>query len=313
MIGRGRGRFARPIRYLMFLGQNQEVYPEYLDFITERGREREICTALAEHLLEQHQHRFDVVCLERVLAEAACAPIWRAAFARGGVDLTPTNEVPSTTVELPTSFEAYMARRSGRFRRHVAKCDRRVRAEAPIGFLLAPKDIAVDRALDEIVRLNHSRWGEMAQSFRTAGSVEFHRRIAPLLVEKGEALLMLMTLGERIVAGRYDFVYGGKALCYQGGWLPEYERWSLGTVLLARVIQWSIEKGLKEYDFLGGAARYKQEWGTATRQMVDYIGYRRTLVGQAFRLAMRGKAELKTRLNGGRLEKLRVLTLAIGR
>jgi CelD/BcsL family acetyltransferase involved in cellulose biosynthesis len=296
----------------MFLGQNEEVYPEYLDVFVERGRESEICGALARHLLERHQHKFDVVRLEHVLAEAACAPVWRAAFARDGIGLSLTNQMPSTTVELPTTFEAYMAGRSGRFRRHVAKCERRARAEAEIGYLFAPKDVTVDRALDAIVQLNHSRWGEMGRSFRTGAALEFHRRIAPILVEKGEALLMLMTFGDRVVAGRYDFVYGGKVWCYQGGWLREYEKWSLGTILLARVIQWSIEHGLREYDFLGGAARYKEEWGTATRQMGDYLGYRRTLAGQAFRLATRGKARLKTRLTPAGLGKLRAIRKKLG-
>jgi CelD/BcsL family acetyltransferase involved in cellulose biosynthesis len=198
-----------------------------------------------------------------------------------------------------------MAGRSGRFRRQVAKCERRARAQAQIGFLLAPTDITVDRALDAIVQLSHNRWGEMGRSFRTSASREFHRRIAPILIEKGGVLLMLMTLDGRIVAGRYDFVYGGKAWCYQGGWLREYGRLGLGTTLLARVIQWSIENRLSEYDFLGGAARYKNEWGTATRQMADYLGYRRTLAGQAFRLARRGKAELRARLSQGAAMKLR--------
>lgn len=312
MIGPGRGSFSRSIRHLMFLGQNEEVYPEYLDMFAERGREAEICGALADHLLAHHQQQFDVVRLEHVLAEAACAPAWRAAFARAGISLARTNEMPATTVELPKSFDAYMAGRSGRFRRHVAKCERRVRSEARIGCIFAPQDITVGRALDEIVQLNHSRWGESGRSFRTGSSLDFHRRIAPILVEKGQALLMLMTLDDRIVAGRYDFIYAGKVWCYQGGWLREYEKWSLGTLLLARVIQWSIEHGLSEYDFLGGAARYKDEWGTATRQMTDFLGYRHTLTGRAFGLAMRGKAELKTRLTPAGLGKLRAIRKKLG-
>jgi CelD/BcsL family acetyltransferase involved in cellulose biosynthesis len=313
MVGPGRGRLARPVRHLMFLGQHEEVCPEYLDFFVERGRESEIGGALAERLLERHQRRFDVVHLEHVLAQAACAPVWRAAFARAGIDLVRTNEMPCPRVELPSTFETYMAGRDGHFRRHVGYYERRLRKDAKIGHLFAPKDVAVDRALDEIVRLNRDRWGEARLSFRTGASLEFHKRIAPILVEKGQALLMLMTAGDRVVAGRYDFVYGGKVWGYQGGWLREYEKWRLGTILLARVIEWAIERGLSEYDFLGGAATYKEQWSTATKQMADHLGYRRTsLAGQALRLAMWGKAELKTRLTPAGLQKVKAIGKKLG-
>src|SRR5262249_1610580 len=145
--------------------------------------------------------------------------------------------------------------------------ERRLGRETPINYLFAPKDISVDRALEEIVHLNRDRWGQKGLSFRTDAFLDFHRRIAPILVGNGEAILMLMTLGDRVAAGRYDFVYGGKIWGYQGGWLREYEKWRLGTILLAKVIQWAIERGLNEYDFLGGAADYKEQWSTATRQM----------------------------------------------
>jgi CelD/BcsL family acetyltransferase involved in cellulose biosynthesis len=313
MVGPGRGRLARPVRHLMFVGQHEEVYPEYLDFFVEPGRESEIAGALAERLLERHQRLFDVVHLEHVLADAVCAPVWRAAFARAGIDLVRTNETPCPSVQLPSTFEAYMAGRSGHFRRLVSYYERRLRKEAPIRYLFAPKEIPVDRALDEVIRLNRDRWGEEGRSFRTRAIIEFHERIAPILVEKGEALLMLMTMADRVVAGRYDFVYGGKVWGYQGGWLREYENWRLGTILLARVIHWSIERGLSEYDFLGGGETYKEQWSTVTKEMADHVGYRRTsLAGQAWRVAMRGRAELKTRLTPEHLGKLRAFRKKLG-
>jgi len=313
MVGPGSGRLARPVRHLMFLGQNEEVYPEYLDVFVERGRESEIGGALAEHLLENHRSSFDVVYLKHVLADAACAPAWQAAFARAGIDLVRMNEMPCPTVELPSTFETYMAGRSGHFRRHIGYYERRLRKEAPIGYLFAPKDVAVDRALHEIVRLNQDRWGREGRGFRTGALLEFHSRIAPILVEKGEALLMLMTADDRVVAGMYNFVYCGKVWGYQGGWLREYEKRRLGTILLARVIQWAIERGLSEYDFLGGAAAYKEQWSTATKQMADHVGYRRTsFAGQAMRLAMFGKASLETRLTPERLGKLKAIGRKLG-
>jgi CelD/BcsL family acetyltransferase involved in cellulose biosynthesis len=313
MIAPGRARWNRSIRHLMFLGQHEEVYPEHLDFFVERGREAELSGALADHLLKRHQHEFDVVHFEHVLADAACAPAWSSAFAKAGIDLTLTNRMPCPSIELPSSFEIYMARRHKHFRRQVRYYDRKLTAKTPVRYLIVPKDIGIERGLEEIIRLNRDRWGEEGQSFRTPALIDFHRRVAPILAQKGQVLLMLMAMDDRIVAGRYDFVYSGKVWGYQGGWLREFEHSSLGTVLLARVIQWSIENGLREYDFLGGAARYKDQWSTTKKELADHVGYRpRSLAGQAYAIAMKGKAVLKTRVTPERLCRLKAIAKRLG-
>jgi CelD/BcsL family acetyltransferase involved in cellulose biosynthesis len=73
----------------------------------------------------------------------------------------------------------------------------------------------------------------------------------------------------QIVAGRYDFAYAGKAWCFQGGWLPEWEKERAGKMMLTAMMRWCIEHGLSEYDFLGGEASYKNEWSSDTRSMAD--------------------------------------------
>ncbi len=59
-------------------------------------------------------------------------------------------------------------------------------------------------------------------------------------------------------------------MCFQGGWDPDFAKVVLGKVMVADVVEWAIGEGLNEYDFLGGDARYKREWSSTQRWLVDY-------------------------------------------
>ena len=68
---------------------------------------------------------------------------------------------------------------------------------------------------------------------------------------------------------RYDFLYGRRLLVFQGGWAPELGMLAPGKLLTGYSIQWCIENGLREYDFLAGDADYKRAWSTDVRRLVD--------------------------------------------
>ena len=55
----------------------------------------------------------------------------------------------------------------------------------------------------------------------------------------------------------------------QGGWSPEYAAKRVGTLLTGKVIEWGIEHGLCEYDFLGGDSDYKRRWSNGERLMTN--------------------------------------------
>ena len=85
------------------------------------------------------------------------------------------------------------------------------------------------------------------------------------MLSLGRLVLVLLEVGGEIVASKYDFAYGGKIWCYQGGWKKSLAADRLGHVMLARVLRWAIEHGYREYDFLAGDAPYKRRWGNAER------------------------------------------------
>ena len=74
--------------------------------------------------------------------------------------------------------------------------------------------------MDRLIALNRARWGDDGVAFHTPEFCEFHRRLAPQLLERGRLSLMILQLDGVDAAIRYDFVYADRLWVFQGGWSP---------------------------------------------------------------------------------------------
>jgi CelD/BcsL family acetyltransferase involved in cellulose biosynthesis len=73
--------------------------------------------------------------------------------------------------------------------------------------------------------------------------------------------LAFLTVGDIKAAGYLNFDYDGKIWVYNSGINPMFENISPGWVLLSKIIQWSIEAGRTELDFMRGDEPYKYNFG----------------------------------------------------
>ena len=88
----------------------------------------------------------------------------------------------------------------------------------------------------------------------------FHLDIARFFFKKGWLGLSILKLSNIPVAALYGFHYGSKYFYYLSGWDPAYSKYGISNLIIANTIAKSIEKGLKEFDFLRGAEEYKNWW-----------------------------------------------------
>ncbi|MCC6750128.1 MAG: GNAT family N-acetyltransferase [Deltaproteobacteria bacterium] len=292
MIGGGldslapRGQqLTRPIRFLKFLGQG-ECYPEQLDFLLPPGRAEELAPAFAKYALTTLSRQWDVLFLQNVQPEAAVAQAMEAWLLQVGLKAEHAETLSGPFAALPASKEEYWKGRSANFRSQYKNSANRLAKRGEVRLEIVTEESELEPAFAELVRLNSLRWGEENQSFHSEPYLQFHRQLMKRLLPRGELLLALLRVDGRVAAAKYDFVYGGKAWNYQGGWDPEFARERVGLVLLGRIVEHCIERGLAEYDFLGGTdAGYKDRFATGSRTTVDLLAPTRSLRGHAFRLA----------------------------
>jgi CelD/BcsL family acetyltransferase involved in cellulose biosynthesis len=294
-------------RELGFIGQGVDVRPEYIDFFVRPGREAEVTAAFCTELTGPLCGRWDTLRLETVLTSSPNLPVLEDHLAARQVLLRRSAVMPSRYAELRGAWEDFIKGKSTHFRKRWNNTRNRLLRDGEVSYRFAPVDVSVDEAFDELVRLNHERWGDQGTSFRSESYIRLHRQLCQRIAPRGWLMLVLMMQQGKVVAVKYDFVYNGKLWGNQGGWSVDFQQKKVGEILIGRLIEWGLERGLREYDFLGGEAEYKERWGTGVREMVDLDAFNATARGRGLQLARRGKELLKERVPTETWERIKAL------
>ncbi|MDJ0975631.1 MAG: GNAT family N-acetyltransferase [Planctomycetota bacterium] len=265
-----------PLRVLMLIGQQGDTLAEELDVIARPGAEAEVAEAVSKHLIACGASTWDAIWFERVRADSAVMPHIEAALAGSGLEVERRNAQPSAYLPLPDSMEALTGALSKNFRRQLRNARNRLGREGDVALRFAGVDVTVEEAMATLVRLHRERWGPDDGSFDTDAYVRFHQALSLRLFDEDRLMLVLLTLDGTPIAARYDFLYGERIWCFQGGWDPAYERMRVGTLLTADVLEWGIENGYVEYAFLSGDDPYKRRWTDASRELFDLFAWGRS-------------------------------------
>ncbi len=297
VIGAGRGRVGRHLRTLMVAGQRAETLSEFLDLFVERGREAEIVPLLAGPILDREGRDWDALVFERMATCSPTLPFLQRELRSAGITPTCTAGEASPYLPLPASWGAFFGSMSRNFRKKWSQAKRRLAEHGELRLLLAGRDIPLEDAMDRLAELHRSRWGMEGSSFRTDGYLRFHRLLSRRLHDRDALLLALLAVGDNVVAASYDFLWARKVWAFQGGWHPGYEGTSIGNVLTGLVLEWAIENGYSEYDFLKGDRPYKRRWASEQRTLVDLSAYARTPRARCWQAV--GQAENVLRAHAG--------------
>jgi|GEM_PF-2067553 len=265
MLDRGTGLGGKWLRRLLMIGQKADTASEFLDWILRKGFEQPATNALCQFIFSNLADLWDILLFNSMRADSAMIPMLVAEGTCRKCFPSVTKTTTAPYVTLAPTWDAFLNQQRGKFRQRWNKFHR----DHSVTIRLAGRDMSVADGMAKIRQLNESRWGHRRQSFLSERYIRFHDRVAERLHKSGHLLLIFIEADGEIVAGRYDFAYEGKGWSFQGGWLPEWEKLSIGKMMLTQVMRWCIEHGLKEYDFLGGSASYKNEWSDGERAMVS--------------------------------------------
>ncbi len=275
------GGWPSRLRRLTVAGQTPTT-GEHLDVVARPGDEATVATMLARELTGRRRRRWDTLAIQRMRADSPVLDHLRSALVDAGCTVRIDETGSSSFTELPDEPDHLLRALSKNFRGQVNQSRNRLGRRGEVDVVVAGVDVGVDEAMDEMRRLHALRWGDDSP-FLVGHKAAFHRRLAPRLIERGELYLALLRVDGTPVAARYDFVFADKLWCMQGGWDPDYAETGVGTVATEAAMQWGIEQGLDEYDFLAGDAGYKNRWSEQGRELVTFVAInRRTIRGRLY-------------------------------
>lgn len=191
-----------------------------------------------------------------------------ASLARGaGYTVAAETEAVSPRVELPDTWDAYLASLGKKDRHELRRKLRRVfvsGAAVSLDVFSEQRDVVAN--MDTFLEL-HTRSRQDKTEFMTPDMESFFRRMASSLAAKGLVHLFLLKINSRPAASVLCFDAGSCLYLYNSGYDPEFSSLSVGLVSKALCLRWAIENGKRSLDFLRGNEAYKYDLGAKDRQI----------------------------------------------
>jgi CelD/BcsL family acetyltransferase involved in cellulose biosynthesis len=265
-----------PIKTLALIGTNGA---DYLDFIIE-NRRPDVIAALNEFLLDAAG--WDAIDLHQMPSDDLASTM-ESRVRAAGYSCQRMEHDPTYSLELPESWDDYLACLSKKFRSNVQYYGRRLARDYEVTFRLSEPEAVVDD-MSTFLKLHRKRFvskkkpgAYMSPKFR-----KFHTEVATALCESNCLRLYVMELNGIAIATLYGFSFNDTFYYYLGGFEPELGAMSVSTVLIAKAMEDAIAAGCKRFDFLRGHEPYKKKWLAGethnTRLIVGRPGARAGLV-----------------------------------
>lgn len=282
-----------PMRELLLVGSGGDTSPDYLGAILEPESAAEVAPLLAADVIRSRDH-WDVLNFTDV-APGPFADAMQAALTGSRLEC---EQVPCSTIKVvhaPASWEEYLAGMHRDRRYRVRHQRNKLLKELGAQLLVARSDAEIAASVEALVDLHRKRWdskGSGQGAFRTAEYLRFHREVIELCHRNDWVRLYSIAAAGRTIAVFYCYRYRNELLYFQSGFDPEFERYSLGAVLMGFAIESAIAEGLQVIDLLKGDHAYKNSWSNGERLTVDIHAHNRSTLGRMHWLRSRLKRSL---------------------
>jgi len=241
------------------------------------------------------------ITLSAVPASSSSVGLAADSLRAAGFKVAVGREQASPYLDLPDSWEQLLAGVSRNLRSQVRRSAKGLQREGAVEFRTATDD-SLERDLDAFLSLEASGWkGAAGSAIRSdPRALRLYTDFAHASMRKGWLRLQLLELDGVPIAADYTCVVGRGAFLVKTAFDERYGGLSPGLVLRAEALRSALGEGLRFYDFLGGADRYKMRWTEELRERLVIRGYggvaavapfwyRHSLRPAARRLADRGR------------------------
>ena len=169
-------------------------------------------------------------------------------------------EETSAVLLLPDTWEDYLESLDPKERRELKRKNRRIIREVPDASFRTATEESLERDLKHFVEMHRGAEGHKGH-FMKPEIATFFERVARAFMPLGWLRLDFLEIAERPVASTFSFELNNTFYLYNSAYEPEVKRLSPGVVLSSRLIEESIERHLRSFDFLRGQERYKYQLG----------------------------------------------------
>jgi len=178
-----------------------------------------------------------------------------------GLQATTLVEDVCPIIDLPDSWDAYLASLHKKQRHEVRRKLRRAEATGELNWHVVQSPSELDAAMNDFIHL-HQLSHSKKHDFMDSDMQTFFRAGARSMLDAGWLQLSFLELDGQRAATMLCFDYKDAIMVYNSGYDPDrFGHISPGIVQLASVIRDAIERGKTIFDFLQGDEVYKYRFG----------------------------------------------------
>jgi CelD/BcsL family acetyltransferase involved in cellulose biosynthesis len=278
-------------RVIRFLGDG-EVCSDYQDILCRADLQDEVAAALAtwlmsdsptvsEWLSQENERRWDLLQLTGVDAQDSVVRRLAEELAARGAPLHVRPGATCWRIELPETWDEYLAGLSKGHRKQVRQFERRMfdTGRAVWHTAVSPADLVWGwKILTDLHQRRRQSLGQPGR-FGSPRFAAFHREVADRLLLTGMLRLHWLEIDSRPVAAEYHLA-GPKvsldanerpiAFAYQSGVEPEALADEPGRLATIASIRGAMADGFGGLDLLRGDEAYKAHWRAMPRPSIEY-------------------------------------------
>ena len=190
-----------------------------------------------------------------------------AAAERYGWMATEESEAVTPAIELPGTWEAYVAALPKKHRHELRRKLRNLERAGEVEFESEAPAEGMAGAVEGLLEMMRDSREDKA-AFLTPEREAFFRDLATTLAARGLARISTLTFEGRPAARIFALEGAGTTMLYNSGFDPPLSHLAVGLLSKALLVRDAIERGRSAVDFLRGAEPYKRHLGGQPRDIV---------------------------------------------
>ena len=279
-----------PVRVLQALGSEPG---DYWDVVARPEAREAACGAVAE-ALRRRAGQWDAL-LVRCLPPDSPFP---AAAEAAGLRRLAVPGTPAPAIELPASFDEYLATLSSNRRSNLRKHLRRLDSgEVELREVRGVRELPA--ALERWQEFRRRQWASQGKDINPEHLSDRFRAlmlgVVTALLPAGGALVWEFARDGEVVGTYVNFADSEAFFWWLGGFDPAVAALGLGKIAIGHGIRTSIEVGRRRYDFARGPEPYKYWYGASDRMLPGVLAGSRRPRSRAVLLGGRGALALRER------------------
>ncbi len=246
-----------PLRKISFVGRR---YSDRADLIIGKNKGKVIDALI--HFFAEDFRNWDVIHLEQIPEQSDSIGMLRHCARKKGLLFECWEQTVCPYIILNQELGRMMEKRDASFRKEIRKSARRLQDMGKVTFSRSISHENIDELIKTAALVDEKshKFQEGKTLFTNSVTREFLRDATKAFSQRKWLDFATLELNEVPIAYEFHFRYKEKNFAYTGSYDQEYASFAPGTGIMYRLIQDSIDQGIKEYDLLQGGHEYKWRW-----------------------------------------------------